>query len=84
MIRTILISAAFLAAAGAANAEQVKVSLTGKTESTIRTELFQAAKTVCSKDAAVSEYLNCVEETYQTALSDVAKVKATKLASLTF
>lgn len=84
MIRTILISAAFLAAAGAANAEQaMKVSLAGKTESTIRAELFEAAQKVC-KDAPVSEYFYCVDETYQTALSDAAKIRATKLASLTF
>lgn len=86
MIRTILISAALLAAAGSAgsaNAEQMKVSLTGKTESAIRTELFQASQKVC-KVAAVSEYFACVDETYQTALSDAAKLKATKLANLTF
>jgi hypothetical protein len=83
MIRTVLISAALLAAAGAANAEQMKVSLTGKTESTIRTELFQASQKVC-KEASVSEYFACVDETYQAALSDAAKLKATKLANLTF
>ena len=83
MIRTILISAAFLAAAGAATAEPMKVSLSGKTESTIRAELFNAAQKVC-KDAPVSEYFYCVDETYQAALSDAAKIKATKLASLTF
>jgi hypothetical protein len=84
MIRTILISAAFLAAAGAANAEQMmKVSLSGKTESTIRAELFQAAQKVCT-DAPVSEYFYCVDESYQAALSDAAKIKATKLASLNF
>ena len=84
MIRTVLISAALLAAAGAANAEQaMRVSLAGKTESTIRSELFQAAQKVC-KDAPVSEYFYCVDETYQNALNDMAKVKATKVASLTF
>lgn len=82
MIRTILISAALLAAAGVANAEEMKVSLSGKTESTIRTELFQASKAVC-RDVSVGEYFACVNETYQTALDSVAKVKASKLASLT-
>jgi hypothetical protein len=83
MIRTILISAALLAAAGAANAEQLKVSLSGKTESTIRTELFQASQKVC-KDAPVSEYFACVDETYQAAMTDAARLKAMKLANLTF
>ena len=83
MIRTILISATLLAAAGVANAGEMKVSLHGKTEAAVRAELLGAAQTVC-KEADVGEYSSCVAETYRAALTTVARVKATKLASLTF
>lgn len=83
MIRTILLSMTILAAAGAANAAEVKVSLAGKTEAAIKAEITEAAKTVCNY-APVGEYTACVLETYQNAMATVAKVKAIKSASLTF
>ena len=84
MIRTILISAAlFAATVSAANAGEVKVSLSGKTEAAIKAEIAEAAKTACS-DVAVMEYTACVLESYQHAVADLAKVKAVKTASITF
>jgi hypothetical protein len=85
MIRTILISTALLAAvgAGAAQAETVKVSLSGKTESTVKVEIAKASDTVC-RQAPVGEYFSCVRETYQDAMAQVARVKALRTASLTF
>jgi hypothetical protein len=83
MIRTIILCSTILAAvAGAANAGEVKVSLTGKTESSVKAELFEAAKAAC-RDVAVSEYSACVTETYADAAAKVAKIKAMKLAALT-
>ena len=83
MIRTILISTALLAVAGAANAETIKVSLTGKTESAAQTEIAKASDKVC-RDAPVGEYFACVRETYQDAMAQVARIKALRTASLTF
>jgi hypothetical protein len=83
MIRTILISTALLAVAGAANAETIKVSVSGKTEATVKVELAKASETVC-RDAPVLEYTACVHETYQDAMSQVARLKAMRTASLSF
>ena len=83
MIRTLLISTALLAAAGAANAETIKVSVSGKTESTVKTEIAKASDTVC-RDAPVGEYFACVRETYQDAMAQVARLKAMRTASLGF
>ena len=83
MIRTILISPILLAAAGAANAETVKVSLSGKTESTVKTEIAKASDAVC-RNAPVGEYFACVRETYQDAMTQVDRIKAMRTASLTF
>ena len=84
MIRTILISAAALfAVAGVANAQSIKVSLAGKTEATVKAEIFKAAESACA-DAQVMEYSACVHEAAQDALNQVAKVKAIRTASLTF
>ena len=84
MIRTILLSAALLAATvSAANAGEVKVSLSGKTEAAIKAEITNAAKAACS-DVSVMDYSPCVLETFQQAMAEVAKVKAVKMASLTF
>ena len=83
MIRTILISTLMLAAAGAANAETIKVSVSGKTESTVKTEVAKASDMVC-RDAPVGEYFACVHETYQDAMTQVARIKAMRTASLTF
>ena len=82
MIRTILISAALLAA-GAANAGEVKVSLAGKTEATIRSELIAAAKEACS-GTPTADYTTCVQDSYVQAMVEFAKIKAIKLASVTF
>ena len=83
MIRTLLISATILAAAGAAQAETIKVSLVGKTEATAKVEISKASETVC-RDAPVGEYFSCVRETYQDAMAQMARIKATRTASLTF
>ena len=83
MIRTILIATTLLAAAGAANAASVKVSVAGKTEATVKAEISKAAETVCH-DVAVSEYSACLQETYQDAMAQVARAKAVRTASLTF
>jgi len=83
MIRTILLATTLLAAAGAANAETIKVSLSGKTEATVKVEISKASETVC-RDAPVIEYTACVHETYQDAMAQVARVKALRTASLAF
>jgi hypothetical protein len=83
MIRTVILTAALLAVAGVADAATVKVSLAGKTEAAIKAELTKAAETVCS-EAPVIEYAACVQETYQDAMVQVAKVKAMRTASLAF
>lgn len=83
MIRSILIStAALLAVAGAANAATVKVSLSGKTEATVKAEIAKAVEVVCT-DVAVNEYASCIRETYQNAMGQVARAKAVRTASLT-
>ncbi|MGC1305476.1 MAG: hypothetical protein WA840_24160 [Caulobacteraceae bacterium] len=84
MIRTVLIStAALFAVAGVANAAPIKISLAGKTEATVKAEIFKAAATACA-DAQAMEYSTCVQESAQDALKQVAKVKALRTASLTF
>jgi hypothetical protein len=80
MIRTVLITAALLAA-GAANAAEVHVSITGKTVSTLRTELAQAAKTAC-KDVVSAEYDACVQDAYTRAMDRLEELKAAKLAAM--
>ena len=83
MIRTILIATTLLAAAGAANAATVKVAVTGKTEATVKAEISKAVEAVC-RDTPVAEYTACVQETYHDAMSQVARIKAVRAASLTF
>ena len=83
MIRTVILTAALLAAAGVADAATIKVSLSGKTEAAVKVELAKAAHAVCS-DAPVLEYEACVHETYTDAVAQMAKVKAMRTASLTF
>jgi hypothetical protein len=83
MIRTLLISTALLAIAGAANAETIKVSVSGKTESAVKVEIAKAADSVC-RNAPVGEYFACVRETYQDAMTQVDRIKALRTASLTF
>jgi hypothetical protein len=93
MIRTLLIATALLAAAGAANAETLfanparaetlKVSVAGKTEATVKVEVLKASERVC-RDVAAVEYVDCVHETYQGAMAQVAHIKALRTASLTF
>jgi hypothetical protein len=75
MIRTLTALTAFAAIAGAANAAEIKVSLLGKDDVTIRTELAQAAKLACD-DVAPSDYAPCITETYHQAMDDAAKIKA--------
>lgn len=84
MIRTVLISAAALAAfAGAANAASIKVSLAGKTEAAVKVEVAKAAEAVCA-DAPALEYSSCLRETVHDAMAQVARIKALRTASLTF
>ncbi len=83
MIRTLLISATILAAAGAAQAETIKVSLVGKTEASVKVEIIKASEAVCH-DAPASEYSACVRDTYQDAMAQVARAKAVRTATLTF
>jgi hypothetical protein len=86
MIRSILISTAVLAlAAGSASAaDAIKVSVSGKTEAAVKAELATAAKTVCSDQIRVDDYATCVQDSYQQALDRFEKLKAAKLAALTF
>ncbi len=73
MIRTILLSTALFAAAGFAQAGEVKVSLHDKSPAEIRAELSHAAKLACN-DVAVEEYLTCVDEAYHNALNSAGKL----------
>jgi hypothetical protein len=75
MIRTLLVISAFAAVAGAANAAEMKVSLLGKDDTAIRTELDHAAKLVC-QDVSIPDYAPCVTETYRNAMSQAVKIKA--------
>jgi hypothetical protein len=87
MIRSILISTAVLAlaAAGSASAaDAITVSVNGKTEAVIKAELATAAKTVCSNELRVDAYETCVQDSYGQALDRFEKLKAAKLATLTF
>jgi len=82
MIRTVILcSTLLIAAAGVANAAEVKVSLAGKSEASVKHELFEAAKSACG-DVAVADFSACVTEAYSDAVGKVAKIKATKLAAL--
>jgi len=91
MIRTLLITTALLAVAGAANAEAlfakpaqaetIKVSVGGKTESTVKAEIAKASDLVC-RDVSAVEYGACVSETYQDAMAQLARIKAMRTASL--
>jgi hypothetical protein len=83
MIRTILLSTAVLAAAGAAQAETIKITLAGKTEAAVKAEISKAVERVC-RDVAAVEYSACLQETYQDAMAQVARAKALRTASLTF
>jgi len=87
MIRSILISTAVLAlaAAGSASAaDAIKVSVTGKTEAVVKAELATAARTVCSDAIRVDDYAACVQDSYEQALNRFEKLKAAKMATLTF
>jgi hypothetical protein len=75
MIRTLLAISAFTAVSGAAFAQDMHVSLVGKSDATIRSELGQAAKLVC-QDVAVADYAPCVTESYRKAMNQAAKIKA--------
>ena len=93
MIRTLILTTALLAAAGAvqaeplisspARAETFKVSLSGKTEPAIKAEIAKASEHVC-RDVVAIEYAACVRETYQDAMAQVARIKALRTASLGF
>ena len=83
MIRTILLATTLLAAAGAANAATIKVSVGGKTEATVKAEISKAVESVC-RDTPVAEYSACIRETYQDAMAQVARIKSLRTASLTF
>jgi hypothetical protein len=81
MIRTLILTTALLAAAGAASAETIKVSLSGKTEADAKVEIAKATEMVC-RDAPLMEYRDCVQETYQNAMAQVARIKVLRTASL--
>lgn len=66
MIRTLLGTAAALAAISSAHAESVTVQLGGKTGGTIRAELWKAAAWACSSEA--DPYRE--PETYGACMSD--------------
>jgi len=84
MIRTILLSVVLATAvAGAASADTVKVSIAGKTEATVKADISKAVEAVCH-NVQVAEYSACMQETYQDAMSQVARIKAVRTASLTF
>jgi hypothetical protein len=85
MIKNLLIATvlAATAGAGAANAETIKISMAGKTEAMVKAEITKAAEQVC-RDAAVAEHVDCVRETTFDAMSQVARYKAIRTASLTF
>jgi hypothetical protein len=80
MIRTLILTSALLAAAGAASAETIKISIAGKTEAVARAEIVKATETVC-RDAPLMEYRECVQETYQNAMGQVARIKGLRTAS---
>ena len=85
MIRTLLIAAAALAAAGSASAaDMIKVSVNGKTEPAIRAELASAAKAVCSKVTGYEDNVACVQAAYDKALERFERLKAAKVATLVF
>ena len=77
MIRTIILATALLAAAGAANAATMKVSVSGKTEAAVRAEISQAVEAVC-RDAGtlMAQWLFWQMKTTG-ALKTPAKFKAT-------
>lgn len=83
LITTTLVSTVLGAAAGAANAETIKISLAGKTEAAVKAEISRAVEHVC-RDSAVAERLDCMRESYHDAMAQVARVKAIRTASLTF
>lgn len=77
MIRTLIALTAFAALAGAANAAEMKVSLVGKDDSTIRSDIDKAAKLVC-QDTGILDYAPCVAETFQNALTQISKSKSVR------
>ena len=84
MIRTVLIAtAALFAVANVADAATIKISLAGKTEAAVKAEILKAAVTACA-DAQALEYSDCIHDSVQDALKQVAKAKALRTASLTF
>ena len=83
MIRTILLTTAILAVAGVADAASIKISLAGKTEAAVKAELVKAAETVCD-EAPVMDHSACVQEAYDNAMAQVARIKAMRTANVTF
>ena len=83
ILKASLLAPALFAVAGVANAATITISLAGKTEATVKAEIFKAAVAACS-DAPAIEYSACVQESVQDALNQVAKAKAMRTANLTF
>lgn len=84
MIRTVIFTTFLLALAGTASAaDVVKVSVSGKTEVVIKSELAAAAKSVCGNPSPLDAD-TCVEATYNKALQQWEKLKASKMAAFVF
>jgi hypothetical protein len=77
MIRTLIAISAFAAVCGAAQATELKVSLVGKTDATIRNDISEAAKRACM-DVDVMDYAPCVSEAYHNAMVQVIKVRSVR------
>lgn len=87
MTSTLKLSAAALAAllalAGAARADGVKITYSGKSPAAVRTQVVQAAHTVCSEAVATDirgeygSFDECVSATVDATLSDMRQRSAT-------
>lgn len=72
MIRIATLAAVVAFAATSANASEIRVSLTGKSQEQIRADLLSASRTVCMRDVPsspliVGSYGRCVRDTYKAA-----------------
>ena len=73
MNRILILAAAAVAIALPASAQSVRVSTAGKSAEQVRTEVFLAARKLCSHDAAFSNHPEatwaCVDRTVRTTLA---------------
>jgi hypothetical protein len=83
MIKTIAILTMTAALATSASAAEVRVSLVGKDEATLKADILQAAQTVCAEDdhTLVGMYYErmCISQTVKDTES---KIEALKSASI--